>query len=153
MDQKSLPNPRNDAKDASGTPKTGIDPLAIQSKLVLLTLHFPRLRIIWSSSPWATVDIFRDLKLNQAEPDATKAISAGDEEDGDGQTLNQGLYNTGPIEMLRALPGVTSRNWKLVISRVDSVKELTEMDEAEIKEVLGEEGAKEFGTFVSKDAR
>ncbi|KAK7040936.1 DNA repair protein RAD16 [Paramarasmius palmivorus] len=46
----------------------------IQSKIVLLTLTFPRLRIIWSSSPYATADIFKDLKKDRSEPDPVKAI-------------------------------------------------------------------------------
>ena len=36
----------------------------ISSKLVLLTLAFPTLRLIWSSSVHATVEIFEDLKVN-----------------------------------------------------------------------------------------
>merc|ERR1712146_558300 len=31
---------------------------ALTSKLVLLTIHYPDLRIIWSRSPYATCDIF-----------------------------------------------------------------------------------------------
>ncbi len=161
VDQKAQPNnPATSTAAAARVGKDGIDPLTIQSKLVLLTLHFPRLRIIWSSSPWATVDIFKDLKLNHPEPDAGKAITiGGDDEDlgdstgGGGGGLNQGLYNTGPQEMLRALPGVTSRNWKLVVSRVGSIQELTELDDEELQDVLGQEAAKEFKSFVSKDAR
>jgi DNA excision repair protein ERCC-4 len=34
----------------------------ITSKLVLLTRHFPRLRLVWSASPHATVDFFQCLK-------------------------------------------------------------------------------------------
>jgi len=41
----------------------------LQSKLVLLTLAFPRLRIIWSSSPYQTAEIFSELKKQQDEPD------------------------------------------------------------------------------------
>jgi DNA excision repair protein ERCC-4 len=47
------------------------------SKLVLLTLHFPRLRIIWSRSLHATADIFRALKSNQDEPDPAVAALLG----------------------------------------------------------------------------
>jgi DNA excision repair protein ERCC-4 len=154
IDQKALPtNPA-----VSSTParigKDGIDPLTIQSKLVLLTLHFPRLRIIWSSSPWATVDIFRDLKLNHPEPDVGEAINAGSDEDAvDAVGGGGGLYNTGPLEMLRSLPGVTSRNWKLVVSRVGSVKELMDLEDELVRDVLGQEGAMEFRAFVDKDAR
>lgn len=35
----------------------------LSSKLVLLTLAFPKLRIIWSSSPHETAKIFSELKV------------------------------------------------------------------------------------------
>ncbi|KAK2554945.1 DNA repair endonuclease XPF [Acropora cervicornis] len=34
----------------------------ISSKLTLLTLHFPKLRILWCHSPYATAELFDDLK-------------------------------------------------------------------------------------------
>lgn len=37
----------------------------ISSKLVLLTIAFPKLRIIWSSSPHETAKVFRDLKVKK----------------------------------------------------------------------------------------
>ncbi|KAF5530520.1 DNA excision repair ERCC-4, partial [Fusarium phyllophilum] len=40
----------------------------LQSKLVLLTLAFPKLRIIWSSSPYQTAEIFESLKTQEEEP-------------------------------------------------------------------------------------
>src|SRR6266545_7309276 len=53
----------------------------LQSKIILLTLTFPRLRIIWSSSPYATSDIFNDLKANNPEPEPMKAITIGADND------------------------------------------------------------------------
>ena len=35
----------------------------LNSKLTLLALTFPKLRIVWSSSPSATAEIFEDLKV------------------------------------------------------------------------------------------
>lgn len=49
----------------------------IISKLSLLVLHFPRLRIVWSRSLHATADIFAALKANQDEPDMDKAMRVG----------------------------------------------------------------------------
>lgn len=49
----------------------------IVSKLSLLVLHFPRLRLIWSRSVHATAEIFASLKINQDEPDEVKAIRVG----------------------------------------------------------------------------
>ncbi|XP_059046563.1 DNA repair endonuclease XPF isoform X2 [Achroia grisella] len=36
----------------------------IQQKLQLLTIHFPRLKLVWSPSPYATAELFLELKLN-----------------------------------------------------------------------------------------
>ena len=47
------------------------------SKLVLLTLHFPRLRLIWSRSLHATAALFHDLKGNQDDPDPAVAAAVG----------------------------------------------------------------------------
>ena len=55
---------------------------ALGSKVALLALHFPRLRIIWSRSLHATASIFRELKANQDEPDPLAAASIGDPSDG-----------------------------------------------------------------------
>lgn len=62
------------------------------SKLCLLTLHFPRLRIIWSRSLHATADIFRALKTNQEEPDPVSAAAVGEHAAPDMHTTH-GLYH------------------------------------------------------------
>ena len=47
-----------------GIPSGPNDVSDVGSKLTLLALTFPKLRIIWSSSPAATAEIFADLKVN-----------------------------------------------------------------------------------------
>lgn len=54
-----------------------VTPTNVMSKLSLLVLHFPRLRILWSRSLHATAEIFASLKANQDEPDETKAVRVG----------------------------------------------------------------------------
>ncbi|XP_026661913.1 DNA repair endonuclease UVH1 isoform X2 [Phoenix dactylifera] len=54
-----------------------VSPTSIISKLSLLVLHFPRLRLVWSRSVHATAEIFASLKANQDEPDESKAIRVG----------------------------------------------------------------------------
>lgn len=54
-----------------------VSPTNIISKLSLLVLHFPRLRLVWSRSVHATAEIFASLKQNQDEPDESKAIRVG----------------------------------------------------------------------------
>ena len=48
------------------------------SKLVLLTLHFPRLRLIWSRSLHATAALYHELKGNQDDPDPATAAAVGE---------------------------------------------------------------------------
>nr|CAG4651688.1 EOG090X03DI [Triops cancriformis] len=47
----------------------------VTSRLILLTIHFPKLRILWSPSPYATAEIFDELKRDREEPDPAKAAS------------------------------------------------------------------------------
>lgn len=50
---------------------------SLMSRIALLCLHFPRLRLIWSRSLHATADMFAQLKANQDEPDpVTGALPA-----------------------------------------------------------------------------
>jgi ERCC4-type nuclease len=64
-----LQSPSELADDISGN--------SLGARLALLALHFPRLRMIWSRSLHATVDIFRALKAHQDEPDPVAAAAVG----------------------------------------------------------------------------
>ncbi|WVR04063.1 hypothetical protein IAU60_001062 [Kwoniella sp. DSM 27419] len=127
------------------------DTFYLQSKLVLLTLHFPRLRIIWSSSPQESVRILSDLKLNHDEPDELTATLKGSTE-GEG-SFRSGIENAAAVEMLRALPGVSGRNLKLVMSKVESLKELVGMSKKQLRELLGEEQGEKCWNFIHHDSR
>ena len=54
-----------------------ISPSSVLSKLCLLLLHFPKLRVLWSRSPSHTVSIFAALKEGCAQPDAAAAAAVG----------------------------------------------------------------------------
>lgn len=122
---------------------------SIQSKLVLLTLTFPRVRMIWSSSPFATADVFSDLKLNNPEPDPVKAIAIGAEEDPD---AGAGV-NTAAEELLRALPGISAKNIKHVMGRVNSVREFCELKMEDVQGLLGVEPGKACWEFIHRGDR
>ncbi|KAG0495334.1 hypothetical protein HPP92_000025 [Vanilla planifolia] len=102
-----------------------ISPTSIISKLSLLVLHFPRLRLVWSRSVHATVEIFVSLKSNQDEPDEAKAIRVGvPSEDGIIENdVRAEKYNTAAIEFLRRLPGVSDS----IRSLMDGCKNLAEL--------------------------
>ncbi|KDQ65067.1 hypothetical protein JAAARDRAFT_43863 [Jaapia argillacea MUCL 33604] len=152
-EMKSYAKPTNKypPKKKPGGPSENDTPTApsIQSKLVLLTLTFPRVRIIWSSSPYATADIFNDLKLNASEPDPSKAIAIGAEEDPD---AGAGV-NSAAEELLRSLPGITAKNVKYVMSKVRSVREFCELDCKQVQEILGVEPGKACWDFMHRGDR
>ncbi len=121
----------------------------IQSKLVLLTLTFPRVRIIWSSSPYATAEIFNELKTNSPEPDPLKAIAVGaEDDDGEGAGVNATAE-----ELLRTLPGITGKNVKHVMSKVGSVREFCELSLGQVQEILGVEPGKSCWEFMHRGDR
>lgn len=167
---KTSQRPGEAAAAAAAPQSEAIDPLSVQSKLVLLTLTFPRLRIIWSSSAYATVDIIADLKINHPEPDAEKAIIVGaDGEENGGVDLGTGgegtsaLYNQIPTELLRTIPGISSRNWKLVAGRVNNIRELCAIggdadDDEQGRRKMGEvvgggDGGQAAWDFINKSVR
>ena len=143
------------AKSSKYPPKKKTDPRSdtattaaqsIQSKLVLLTLTFPRVRILWSSSPYATAEMFNDLKTHAAQPDPAKAVLVGAEEDPE---AGAGV-NAAAEELLRSLPGITAKNVKHVMSKVKSVQELCELEMKDVQEILGVEPGKACWEFIHR---
>jgi DNA excision repair protein ERCC-4 len=119
-------------------------PPSIQQKLVLLTLAFPRVRVLWSSSPYATADIFKDLKANSREPDYAAAVAVGADSD---PAAGQGMH--GPAEeLLHTLPGITARNAGYVMSRVRSMRELCELRLDQVQDILGNKPGRACWEFL-----
>jgi DNA excision repair protein ERCC-4 len=111
---------------------------------VLLTLAFPKLRIIWSSSPYATADIFTEFKKNNKEPDPQVAVTIGAEE---GEDENAAV-NQLAEDMLRALPGVTQKNYRGIMNRVGSLREFCELSLRQMQDIMGDEPGKACHTFI-----
>ncbi|XP_061343946.1 DNA repair endonuclease UVH1 isoform X2 [Gastrolobium bilobum] len=116
-----------------------VTPNSIISKLSLLALHFPRLRIIWSRSLRATSEIFASLKANQDEPDETKAIRVGvpSEEGIVENDVRAENYNTSAVEFLRRLPGVTDSNYRTIMDGCKSLAELALLPVEKLAELMG----------------
>jgi DNA excision repair protein ERCC-4 len=43
----------------------------VAAKLQLLTLHFPKLKLVWSPSPYATAQLFEELKVMHSHETST----------------------------------------------------------------------------------
>ena len=121
----------------------------LQSKIVMLTIHFPRLRIIWSSSPYQTVQIFEELKKQQEEPDPYKAVMIGLEEGEDPETGR--TFNQDPMDMLRAIPGVTEKNIVRLGLQINSIQELANLEEGELDEMLGRDVGRQIWRFFNRE--
>jgi len=101
-------------------------------------------RIIWSSSPYATAQIFNDLKLHNPEPDLSTAIAVGADDDAN---IGAG-WNLAAEELLRTLPGITAKNARYVMGKVNSVSEFCSLQLDQVQEILGVEPGKACWEFM-----
>ncbi|KIM83728.1 hypothetical protein PILCRDRAFT_97161 [Piloderma croceum F 1598] len=107
---------------SAGPSETERQSPTIQHKLVLLSLSFPRVRIIWQS-----------LAIGAEEdPHAGAGVNAAAE------------------KLLRSLPGITAKKVKHVMSKVRSVRELCEMSKEGVQEILGVEPGNACWEFMHR---
>ncbi|KAJ5595510.1 uncharacterized protein N7459_001718 [Penicillium hispanicum] len=135
------------------------NPKSAQHLLVLLTLAFPRLKIIWSSSPYQTAEIFAELKKNAAEPDPLRAVQLGldidisDSHPGDMMAaagIEHRTFNLLPQDMLRAVPGVTPQVVDRLILETEDLHEIANMDVEQLDPLVGKESARKIVGFFRK---
>jgi len=119
----------------------------LQSKLVLLTLAFPRLKVIWSSSPYQTAEIFEELKKQQEEPDPMRAVQMGLTGDEDPE---ERTFNTGPQDLLRTIPGVTAKNASRLYLETRNVMEVANMSLQELDPLVGKEAGRRIVRFFTR---
>jgi len=119
----------------------------LQAKIVLLTLAFPRLKIIWSSSPYQTAEIFEELKKNNDEPDPIKAVQVGLQA---GEEPGEQSFSQTPHDMLRAVPGVTAKNISRLTLNVESIQEVSNMTEEELDVHVGKEAGRQIVRFFNR---
>ncbi|OQD83839.1 hypothetical protein PENANT_c015G11423 [Penicillium antarcticum] len=134
------------------------NPKSAQHLLVLLTLAFPRLKIIWSSSPYQTAEIFAELKKNAHEPDPLRAVQLGldfDVSSGSGDVMaaagiEHRTYNLIPQDLLRAVPGVTPQALERLIIETDNISDIANMGEEQLDPLVGKEAARKIVAFFRK---
>lgn len=101
----------------------------ITQKLQLLTIHFPKLRLVWSPSPYATAQLFDELKQGRPEPDPLQAAALGSDESTRELDNIVDKLNTGIYDFLLKLPGITAKNIGKIMSKVANFKELIKLSE------------------------
>ncbi|EPS28441.1 DNA repair protein rad16 [Penicillium oxalicum] len=134
------------------------NPKSAQHLIVLLTLAFPRLKIIWSSSPYQTAEIFAELKKNAAEPDPLRAVQIGLDMDITGPSgdlmaatgIEHRIFNQLPQDMLRAVPGVTPKALDRLILETENLHEIANMSVEQLDPIVGKEAARKIVAFFRK---
>ncbi|XP_067003038.2 DNA repair endonuclease XPF isoform X2 [Anabrus simplex] len=107
----------------------------VTAKLQLLTLHFPRLRLVWSPSPYATAELFQELKQGQREPDATAAASIGDDLKPEIDFSEK--FNPAIQDFMTKLPGVSSKNLQQLLVKCQNLDHLLSLTKEKLSEILG----------------
>lgn len=106
------------------------------SKLILLTIHFPRLRLLWCQSPYATAEIFDILKHGKEEPSVAEAQAVTEKELQDsGKSSDK--YNPAPQDFLLHLPGVSLKNYTSLMRKFTSLADMFKASEEELSSVMG----------------
>lgn len=117
---------------------------SIQSKLVVVALHFPKVRFIWSRSPFHSAEMFEHLKEHEPEPSVDQAYYAG---------LNGGFDSSGvdetTNEILSILPGV--RLHSLRAAKISNLAELFNSEQSRLDQVLGSKNSANLCRLVEYD--
>ncbi|XP_072337890.1 DNA repair endonuclease XPF [Scyliorhinus torazame] len=118
----------------------------ITSKLTLLTLHFPKLRILWCPSPHVSAELFEELKQSRPEPDAATAMAVT----ADSEMISESdKYNPGPQDFLLKMPGVNAKNCRALMSHVRNIAELVTISQDRLAEILGNaQNGKQLWEFI-----
>lgn len=137
----------------------------IYSKLCILCCNYPKLRIIWSESPERSAAIFTALKAGRSEPDANAnnaviAQARAPHKAGEGgseaiaiRRSPADINNRDALRILRKIPGVTSYNISEILSRVRSLRQLSEMNEEDLCRFLPEANAHAIYNFFNQSLR
>nr|XP_037870438.1 DNA repair endonuclease XPF-like isoform X2 [Bombyx mori] len=113
---------------------TDISGADIQQKLQLLTIHFPRLKLVWSPSPYATAELFYELKQGRNNPNIAEAIALSGENTAD--DMNYERYNILVHDFVQKLPGVTSKNINRIMNKGISLDHLITLTKEELSDVV-----------------
>jgi DNA excision repair protein ERCC-4 len=123
----------------------------LQSKLVLLTISFPRLKIIWSSSPFQTAEIFAELKKGQPEPDPLRAVQIGLSEEGlEGLDEEERTFNMAPQDLLKTVPGINNKNATRLTLETKNVMEVANMTERQLEPLVGKTVGRQVVRFFGR---
>ncbi|KAH0477622.1 MAG: LOW QUALITY PROTEIN: hypothetical protein KVP17_001714 [Porospora cf. gigantea B] len=99
------------------------------ARLVLLILHFPYLKLIWSPHPSFTAEFVKEIKTHRENPNPDKAKAVGQ--------ISSAKLSSAAQDVLRNLPGVNPGCVARAAHELKSLKDLACMTQAEIEVLVG----------------
>ena len=125
---------------------------SVCSKMCIFTMHFPKLRILWSRSAHHTLQIFKELKANHDEVDVEKAVEVGRSESieslcQEGGNDDEDEVNEMARDMLLRLPGVNVNVARKIMRECDSIAELCELSREQLRKIAGPAAGQKLFTF------
>lgn len=116
----------------SGPRKDG--PQDLVDRLILLTIHHPNLKLIWSPSTHFSAELFEYLKVDRDQPDPAKIASITSEELPP-ETFED-RYDIQARDFLLKLPGVNTRNVYALMNAAPTLADLANISVEELDEIL-----------------
>jgi DNA excision repair protein ERCC-4 len=137
---------------------------SICSKMAILTMHFPKLSVLWSKSPHETLRLFKELKASHSEVDVAKAIEVGRSEsielllrsDKSGGEIqgddddDEDDVNEAGRDMLLSLPGMTVQIARQVMNKCESLADIIQMSRDELRSLAGPVAGQRLFTFFNQ---
>ena len=124
----------------------------IQLKITELLISFPKLKVIWSSSPYETAQIFLELKASQKEPDVEEALAKG-VNPAISTSGGPPMYNDDAIDLLQTIPGINNVNYTTVILKVKNMRDFVALSKTQFTEMLGDENGNKAYNFINRFIR
>ncbi|KAA6385927.1 MAG: putative DNA repair protein rad16, partial [Streblomastix strix] len=101
------------------------------NRLLLLSLHFPALRIVWSQSPSESVKLFGQLKIGESEPDGALSFHSD---------TPDALSRT-PARILGKMPGVSSIAVERIGRVASNLSMLAKLSREDLEQAMGGKNA------------
>ena len=121
---------------------------AIEARVAVLAMHFPRLRFLWAGDDAATAALFLALKRVRGDPVLEDARRCGAPELDDDAAA--GGRNQAGLDVLMKLPGVNAFNVRAVVDAVDSLADLGDLGVDELRPLVGKHNARLLFDFLRR---
>ncbi|XP_015124504.1 DNA repair endonuclease XPF [Diachasma alloeum] len=109
----------------------------ITAKLQLLTLHFPKMKLVWSPNPPATAQLFEELKQGRAQPDGYTASQIGSDADIEDKKKMEERFNVKIQDLISKFPGIYSKNLRIILNHGVSFDHLITLSQEELIRIMG----------------